>query len=179
MVGPRITARANPRIRSLAEVFELTIADMNRVTGQVDRQFVANEKRLFATEGSSGGKKWKPLSPKSAKAKRRRYPGRKIMQRTGQLRKGLTTKSHPDHVARHANNKIKIGVRNPVAAYHGAVRGLGNPRLPVRNVMQMTVKQRRMYYRTVSDYLVNVKLKRAQRALAAGAAFMKGGRGGL
>ena len=175
MVGPRITAMANPRMKkSFKEAMEMTVRDMKRMTTQVDRRFRENEKRLFASEGRSGGRAWKRLSPAYAKAKRKAVGSRKIMQRTGTLRRGLTQKSHPDHIARFVGTKdgrIKVGVQNIVAAYHGAAKGRQNPRLPKRNVMQMTAKQRRRYFRIVSDYLVNIKWKRGFRFLKAEAAF--------
>lgn len=114
--------------------------------------------------------------PKYAKAKRRKYGRKKIMQRTGELRRGLAQKG-ADHIARHslttAGAHIRIGVANRLAAYHGAVKGRRNPRLPKRNVMQMTTKQRRRYFRIVSDYLIKTKLARVRRALAAGSRAMR------
>ena len=165
MVGPRITARANPKITALSEVLELSVANMNTMTASVDKQFRVNEKRLFATEGGSGGQKWKPLKKATKDAKKRLGLSSRIMQRTGNLRKGLTQKNHPDHVARHANKQIKVGVQSPLPVYHGAVRSIPkNPRLPRRSVFQMTAPQRRGYYKIVSDYIINVKLRRILRA---------------
>jgi len=179
MVGPRITARANPRIKSLEEVFQLNGRDMKTMATRVDMKFRENEKRLFKTEGRSGGRKWKRLNPAYAKAKRKAVGAKKIMQRTGRLRKGLTQKSHPDHLVRwsitSAGAFIRLGVSNPVAAWHGAVKGRQNPRLPKRDVFQVTAKQRRRYFRILSDYLVKTKLKRVRRALRAGRAAMRAG----
>ena len=208
MVGPRITATVNPEIKHLSEVFKLDARDMKRMTTSVDRKFRENERRQFSSEGSSGGRKWKRLAKSTLDAKKRARGGRrrakarvglgadvtgqaaasllagpislKIMQRTGKLRKGLTQKSHPDHVANfsitQAGAFIRIGVKNVIAAYHGAVKGQRNPRLPKRNVMQMTQNQRRRYYGIVGDYLIKTKLDRVRRALRAGVTRMRAAR---
>ena len=172
MVGPRIGAAANPRIHELHKVLEMTVRDMTEMTKGIDQKFRANEKRLFATEGSSGGQKWPALSKKYAKAKLKQVGRRRIMQRSGRLRKGLTIKGHPDHVARHSSGRVKIGVKSALPAHHGSVAGRQNPRLPKRDVFQMTGRQRRQYYDVVFDRFAT-KRKQFERAMRAGRAAMR------
>ena len=152
MVGPRITAHVDPNLPQLMEeALKMKTSDLKKMSVQMDRVFVKNEKRLFASEGSSGGSKWKPLSAAYAKAKKKRFPGAKIMQRSRTLKRGLTVLSHPDHVVRIHNSvfrqSIGLGTTNIVAKYHGALKGGAgmNTRLPRRNVLQMTTKQRDEY----------------------------------
>ncbi len=175
MVGPRITAMANPNmIKSFDEAMKLTVADMKKMTAKVDTLFVRTEKRLFATEGASGGRPWKKLKKATRDAKRRAGLSKKIMQRTGELRRGLTVKGHPDHVAKWANlgsdARIEMGVQSILPVYHGAVRGQRNPRLPRRSVFQITAPQRRAYFQVVTDQLVS-KLRRGLRFMKTNAAF--------
>lgn len=187
MVGPRITSAVNPRIKSLEQALRLTATDMQAMLTPVDTKFRTLERRLFATEGASGGARWRRLSPKYAKQKRRTHPGRKVMQKTGGLRRSLTQKG-ADHVARYtlsaSRARLKVGTTNVLAAYHGPLIGRlttgsglgptrGRARLPVRDVMQMTPQQRRLYYKIVKDYLVDVKLKRAMKALRIGRQEMR------
>lgn len=177
MVGPRITSAVNPRIKSLEQALRLTATDMQAMLTPVDTKFRTLERRLFATEGASGGARWRRLSPKYAKQKRRTHPGRKVMQKTGGLRRSLTQKG-ADHVARYtlsaSRARLKVGTTNVLAAYHGAAgAAYRNPRLPKRDVMQMTPQQRRLYYKIVKDYLVDVKLKRAMKALRIGRQEMR------
>ncbi len=179
MVGPRITARANPRIKEIGKLLDLDAGDMRAMTTKMDMLFRKNEKRLFATEGSSGGVKWKPLKKATLDAKKRKGLSSKIMQRTGRLRKGLTAKGHGDHIAKWSGlgskARIKIGVQSILPVYHGAVRGRRkNPKLPRRSVFQMTIKQRRGYYQVLFNRF-DLKRKRFMRALAAGAATMRAG----
>ncbi len=197
MVGPRITATANPAIHQIDDIIDLTVNDMKKLTAAVDSLFVKNEKRLFSTEGASGGLKWKPLKKATLDAKKRSRSARskikkrasgaplrpavslKIMQRTGELRKGLSTKGHPDHVAKWANLGsnaiIGIGVRNILPVYHGAVRGRRkNPRLPRRSVFQMKPQQRKGYYAILFKRF-DLKRKQWQRAAQRGAVSMRRG----
>ncbi len=156
----KFTSTVNPRIRTLPQLMKLDQRDMGTMLGIVDLEFTRNEKRLFSTEGTSGGRAWKPLSTAYARAKARAFPGRKIMQRTGKLRQGLTQQSHADHVKftkLKPRATITVGTDNQVAAFH----------IPARDTLQHTPRQERKYYALVSDYLVNVKLARVKRVLAA------------
>ena len=77
--------------------------------------------RLFATEGRSGGKKWKALEPRYAKLKKRKYGRRKILVASGTLRKDVTqdTPAHFFRLVREGRKAIaEFGVTNPVAGYH-------------------------------------------------------------
>jgi len=178
MVTPRITSRVNPAIKQLDDILKLTFSDMTKLTADMDTLFVKNERRLFDTEGASGGVKWKKLKKATRDAKKRRGQSLKIMQRTGELRKGLSVKTHPDHVAkwsmagsRHA--RIRIGVQSILPVYHGAVRGRRkNPKLPRRSVFQMKPAQRRGYYKILFKRF-DLKRKQWQRAMRAGAQTMK------
>jgi len=179
MVGPRITARVNPAINQIDDILDLTVSDMKQLTALVDALFVKNEKRLFTTEGSSGGVKWKKLKKATRDAKKRAGLSQKIMQRTGELRKGLSVKGHPDHVAKWFGlgdkARIQIGVRNILPVYHGAVRGRRkNPRLPRRSVFQMKPRQRKGYHAILFKRF-DLKRKQWQRAAQRGAASMRRG----
>ena len=47
---------------------------------------------VFNTEGSSIGHKWARLTPSYATWKSKRYPGKKILETTGKMRKNFKTK---------------------------------------------------------------------------------------
>jgi len=158
MVGPRITAAVPDNLsRLMEEALGMKTSDLKKMSVQMDRIFRKDEKALFASEGSSGGPKWKALSTKAppkggyAAAKRRAVGRKRIMERSGTLKRGLTVMSHPDHVVRIHNSvfrqSIGLGTTNIVAKYHGGLAdGAGrNTRLPRRNVLQMTTKQRDEY----------------------------------
>ncbi len=165
----RYTSQVNPRIKTLPQMMQLDKRDMKTMTTAVDVLFVKNEARLFSTEGASGGGEWPALSPNYAAAKARTHPGRKIMQRTGRLRRSLTQRRNPQHVAQSAlkpRATITVGTRDRTAAFH--IRGARkNPRVPERDTLQHTREQLRSYQDKAADYIVNVKLERVRKVLAA------------
>lgn len=157
----RFHSEVNPRVKDMASLMKLTQRDMNDMATAVDIQFAKHEKRLFATEGSSGGAKWRPLSDSYAKAKARKFPGRKILQRVGRLRKGLSNVNDSDHVKTtrlKPRATIEVGTRNIVGAYQ---HDMG------RDPLQQTRRQERRLFEKVAEYLAEVKLDRLRRALAA------------
>jgi hypothetical protein len=67
------------RAANLAPIFEKLAADFYRFEGDV-----------FRTEGAvNASGQWKPLSPRYAAWKAKRYPGRRILRLTGKLRSSL------------------------------------------------------------------------------------------
>jgi phage gpG-like protein len=160
----------NPRVRDLESLFRLDGGDMQRITERVDTTFRKQSSQVFATEGSAGGERWEPLSPGYAKSKQKKFPGRKILQRKGKLRRSLVNKG-ADHVAfgyTEPQPTVEVGTADPVAAYHAPGR-FHNPNLPVRDPIQRTPAQRIEMSERMKDYIVTVKLPRLLRALEAGA----------
>jgi phage gpG-like protein len=165
-VRVRFRSAVNPRLGTVADVARLDMRDMATMTAQVDTRFTAHERTLFASEGASGGPRWPALSPAYAKAKRRRFPGRKIMTRTGELRNSLTRKADPKHVAYSTlrpRAQIHVGTSDAKAAYH--VGPLKNPLLPERDTLQHTAQQGAAYMVLVQAHLGR-KLAQVARALS-------------
>jgi hypothetical protein len=163
----RFTVSTPPRIRSVADAFALSKADMDTLVDAADVQFTRNEKRLFSTEGSSGGDKWPPLKrPRSPK----KYRRKKIMQRTGVLRKSLVNRNDPLHVAfgvLKPRAAITLGTNDTKAAYHIDASPLKNPNLPQRDTLQQTERQENRYLKIYADYFREVKLPQIARLLQA------------
>lgn len=166
----RVTSEVNPRLKSLHQAMRLDRHEMKTVRDWIDTEFTAFEKRLFATEGSVGGPHWPALSPRYTRAKQRKFPGRKIMQRTGKLRRSLVNKKDARHVAKallKPRRAIEVGTRVETAAYHIAGSPLKNPRVPHRDVMQYGPRQAKRYAATIATYLKDIKLPRVEKILAA------------
>ena len=116
----------NPHIANFSRTLELdkrAMEDVLDVCGVVFRQA---ERKLFRTEGESGGSRWKALSPAYAAyktrflkgalkelrretaavnkltGKSRRTPGlktvNKILQLSGDMRDSFISRAHPDHI---------------------------------------------------------------------------------
>jgi hypothetical protein len=176
VVDLKATTKVNPRMKDLRKMLtEWQVAELKVVRDQMDYRFTRNEKRLFATEGATGGRKWPPLDPEYAKQKRRTHSNRKIMQRSGKTRQQFVNKSNPAHVAIYSTKprpSVTLGADSEVAAYHIKPKPrlpnpAYNPRMPDRDVMQMTRKQERGLVQIAQDYIAEVKLPRVQRVLAA------------
>ena len=157
-----MTTRVNPRIRLLSDLFDLDAREMKVMTTEVDKQFRKNMKRLFATEGASGGKRWKRLTPKYAKRKRKKRRGRKILVYNRDMRDSITNAGHRDHVAEFSLNPpyVEVGTNSDIARYHAE----GGGRLPVRNPIQQTDSQKRRYHQIVVKQL-RIKMRRLLDAL--------------
>jgi len=171
----RIEAKVNPRIKSLGDLAKWTPPELRTVRDRIDAQFRTNERRLFASEGASGGGRWLPNKEPYRTFKRKRGK-RKVMQFDGDLRKGLTQKGHRDHVATFGNTPkrgpfVRVGTRNVVAAFHAPAinNPLRNKSLPVRDPLQMTHAQERTLVGVWAEYMIKTKLPRIFRVLQASA----------
>lgn len=161
----------NPRIKTLGQAVRTDAQFMSQVRVRVDEEFRANEKRLFSSEGNSGGPRWAPLSPEYAKRKaglrrrdlrqsrlqrglgfRRRITiaGRTILVLGGSMRDSFTQPSSRNHISRVVGRTIELGSSDPLAHYHFA----GEGRLPRRDPIQHTDEQKRGYLKTVAAEFV-------------------------
>lgn len=172
----------NPRIRTLNEIYKLTTSDLRELTGIADARFRAAEIQLFAGEGAppAGQRKWKKLSPKYAKAKGRKFPGRKIMQRSGRGRKSLTTKGsgHRAFFINRPYNAIYLGTSVKHLAYHikptkTRPNPLYNPRLPNRDTLALNRVTIGKISAVILAWFTERKLLPNTRALAAAAAYAR------
>jgi phage gpG-like protein len=169
-VKAKITSEVNPRLKTLHQAMQLDRREMDTMKDWIDTEFTQYEKRLFSTEGAAGGSRWPALSPAYAKAKQRRFPGRKIMQRSGKLRRSLVNKRDAAHVAKallKPRRAIEVGTRNETAAFHISGSALKNPRVPHRDVMQYGPRQAARYAKAITTYLKDIKLPRVEKILAA------------
>lgn len=144
----KVTVKTNPegirRVRTLAQALGLPHADMAGPVlvelGVVHRK---QENRIFATQGSAGASgRWPALSPGYAAKKRKQFPGKKILQRTGDMKARLTKRSNPnyyqDYVPRSAaRGTFRFGARSGLAAAHRA----GTGPLPIRDMLTKTAAQ--------------------------------------
>lgn len=165
----------NPAIFRVKDILVINQKDMNKMAKRVDIKFRANERRLFSTQGSSGGRRWKPLNPGYRKWKRKKRPGRKIMTFDGKLRDSLTKKGFL-HVAIGFMKRglfgrkgfIQVGTHDIKAAWHGPPNRLKNSILPTRDVLQQTPQQIDQYRQEIWK-VMRGKFERARRAIAKGA----------
>lgn len=155
----KFDAKVNPRIKEMEQMLTLQQRDVAEMLKKTDRRFTGNMRRLFATQGASGGESWRPLSARYKRWKDRHYPGRKIMARTGKLRRSLGSKSDSRHFARaflQPRATLKMGTTVRYAAYH----------VDDRDPLAHTARQMLEYTNDV-QLVLRAKLRRVRREMAA------------
>lgn len=85
-----------------------SLGAMNEIKPKFKKEFNDTNKALFNSEGATGRHgKWKSLSPKYRAWKEKRYPGKGIMVRKGNLKKALTANSGDSaYIASKYGNKL-------------------------------------------------------------------------
>lgn len=165
----RFVSATNPRLKeSLRAAVVWQKAEVDAVARRMDSAFKKHERGLFASEGAMAGSRWAPLSPAYARWKAKRFPGRKIMQRKGKLRRSLITKGS-GHILRSGAQPrafVEMGTSVDYAAFH--IRGTHNKRQPKheRDTLAHSPSQAEQYGKIATEYMVRVKLPRAARILA-------------
>lgn len=94
--------------------------------GDFLKSFYAND--VFETEGGVFNDRWKPLSPRYEARKRKEFPGRGILERSGKMRRGFITKADA--------NSLKLFNNLFYAQYHQKGRGV-----PKRIMAQLDKKR--------------------------------------
>jgi phage gpG-like protein len=114
------------------------------------RRFTTNNVKQFASEGAHASGGWAPLSPAYAAWKARHYPGRKILARTGRLRRSLTRR--PFGVERIEAQSMVIGSD----VYYGRFHQTGVPEnnLPRRRPVELPENERREWTKIMQRFLL-------------------------
>lgn len=128
--------------------------DYRPIWGVIADDFYAQEKAQFKSEGAEGGEKWQELSPETAAWKEVHYPGTRILERTGDLERSLTTEGDPNGVRREERKTLTLGTTLPYAIYHQSPE----PRkvLPRREEIHLTELFKRGVTHHLHVYLVQV-----------------------
>jgi len=82
------------------------------------------------------------LSPRYAAWKAKKYPGRKILERTGGLKRSITTKGGAGNVRRMTATTMELGTSDKSAQYHQS----GTARMPRRQVIDLTPEDVQRWY---------------------------------
>jgi phage gpG-like protein len=131
------------------------VADYRPIWPVIEDDFYALEKDQFKTEGAEGGERWKELSEGYAYWKEKEYPGKPILERTGDLKKSLTSPNDPNTVRIEERKTLTLGTRIPYAIYHQSIE----PRtsnLPRRPEIMLTEEFKRTVMHHVQTYLVQI-----------------------
>lgn len=130
------------------------VSDYRPIWPVIEDDFYALEKDQFKSEGAEGGERWKALSPAYGAWKEAKFPGKPILQRSGDLVKSLTSPNDPNGVRIEEREVLTLGTQVPYAIYHQSTK----PRkvLPRRPEILLTEGFKRTVMHHVQTYLVQM-----------------------
>jgi phage gpG-like protein len=114
------------------------LKDLRPIWGDIDAIFRAFMRQVFASEGSYGGSRWKPLNTAYAARKQRQWGTKPILQRTGLLMHSFVSANDVDHVYRVGPTFGEFGSRKIYAKPHQY--GAPSIRLPARPMIRKFTK---------------------------------------
>lgn len=80
------------------EAMDKTLRDFTGLWPEIHADFLQAVTDQFETQGVRGAGKWRALSPRYAKWKQSKYPGRPILVLTGKLKKSFSHSGSPDQI---------------------------------------------------------------------------------
>lgn len=128
--------------------FGENVRDARPVWEDLADDFAKAERRQFSSQGGYASGGWSPLSPRYAAWKAKRFPGKGILVRTGELERSLTQR--PFGVEVIDAQAMAIGSDVEHGGYHQ--RGDG---LPQRRPVELTEARRRDWVRRVQKHIVS------------------------
>jgi phage gpG-like protein len=124
---------------------ETAVTDMRPAWDVLRERFIKNMSRTFAAEGGNSGK-WSPLSPQYGAWKMKRYSGKKILQRTGDLLNSVTS-------------ELAIDIRGPQTmilgsdSSYGGYHQTGTRKMPQRKMIDFSEYERRVWVTVIRAHL--------------------------
>jgi phage gpG-like protein len=106
-------------------------------------------KRQFDQEGAYTGTRWSALSPAYGRWKQRHYPGKPILQLSGDLYDSMASRPFGTEIISH--DQMVIGTGVPYAAYHQH----GTETMPARPIIQKpSAKDRLQFAKYLQNWIV-------------------------
>lgn len=126
--------------RRLTKIEKIAAPDMRKT-------FQLQTKKIFSTEGASGESgKWAKLSTKYREQKERKFPGKKILERTGAMKKDLLSKAAFDSFTNGFETRFRWETNSEYWEYHQA----GTEKMPSRKTSDQTAKDLKQYLRILN-----------------------------
>lgn len=127
--------------------FHENASDARPLWDHLADRFGALERRQFDSEGRYGSGGWPALSPRYAAWKARHYPGKRILERDGDLRDSLTRRPFGIEVIEARSMTLGSGV--PYHRFHQLGDGV-----PQRRAVELPESERRTWLRTIQRFIV-------------------------
>ncbi|MCA1571704.1 MAG: phage virion morphogenesis protein [Chloroflexi bacterium] len=119
----------------------------------IGESLLRRERKLFATEGASGGQAWAPLAAATIRAKAGKGQDPRILRATGALHSSLTDRTDSRNLFDADDDGIVFGSRLPYARYHQH----GTRRMPQRRPLQLKEQQKRDVLRILQRFLMQLE----------------------
>lgn len=150
MAGMRFTftVEGETQIDRTLTRFADNVTDAVPLWDSLANRFAMVEARQFGSEGGYGSGGWPALSPAYATWKARNYPGKPILQRTGELIESLTRRPFGVEVIEPTHMALGSGVA------HGAYHQAGGGNLPRRRPVELPESERRTWVRLIQRFIV-------------------------
>jgi len=130
------------------ERFQHQADDITTVWDQLADRFTDLQSRNFDSQGATMSGGWSPLSPNYAKWKATHHPGKKILDRGGDLRESLAGKLGIRELTR---TSMTVGTQIPYAHYHQ----YGTRHMPARRLIgDVPVNEQLEWAKVLQKHLV-------------------------
>ena len=133
--------------RTLARFAE-NVGDATPLWDSLATRFARIEARQFKSEGAYGSGGWPALSPRYAAWKAKHYPGKPILERTGELKDSLTRRPLGIEVLTPSSMTVGSGID------YGRFHQAGGGRLPQRRPVELPESERRTWVRLIQRFIV-------------------------
>ncbi len=146
MIDLRLEVNGTQQIERTLHIAANGLSDFSAPLTDIKNAFVRYQLQEFGSDGSYGGDAWAPLSPKYAAWKAKHYPGTRILERTGDLRKSLTTGLQ----SAVRPSKLIMWSSVPYGGYHQS----GGTHLPARKIIAVPEMEKRDWVRFLQRHVV-------------------------
>jgi phage gpG-like protein len=136
--------------------YAMQVQDWRPAFESIYRSFVEIERRNFRSQGHPT--EWRQLSDSYAAWKAKHYPGKKILQRTKQMHRSLTTtveSRQKDTIKEIEKLRAEFGTGLDRAYYHQH----GTRNMPARPVVQLTSRNAAFWARIIHEWAYQEAVK--------------------
>lgn len=138
-----------------------TIIDWTPVFEEMTDAFYKNEEEVFNSEGSYDGlDAWKPLTEKYYKWKQKKFPGRKTLELTGELKESLTKRGAKGNITEISATSLKLGTNLKTKNGYtlGTLHQLGTLKMDARPPLKFSSKMKREWTQIIRKNLTITNL---------------------
>lgn len=147
----------------LSRVFEGMIEDVEDLTepfNEIAEEYYQSMVRVFEREGAfEERQRWQDLSPAYARWKAENFPGRKILELTGRMKRAATIRGARENITEIRPKEMTLGLSTPYAVKHQ--KGLEG--LPKRTIIELTSEQKKRWVHIIHTYLYYLRQSRTKR----------------